>query len=146
MARSLNQVILLGNVGNDPESRTFGQRTVVNFSLATTESWKDKQTGEWKEQTQWHRCNAWSPIAENIKKYVKKGSRLLVQGKVKYESWEKDGVTQYSTKIEVRDFTLLDPKTATTESSPTAAAPPAGANADFEKFPEALDQDDDLPY
>lgn len=149
MPRSVNQVTLLGNVGNDPEIRRFGERSVVNFSLATSESWKDKTSGEWKESTQWHRVTAWSPLAETIEKYVKKGSRVYVQGKVKYEQWEnREGVKQYATKIEIRELVLLDAKTA----APAAAAPvrTAAESRDpksFDGFPEALEaEDDDLPF
>jgi len=154
MSRSLNQVTLLGNVGNDPEVKRFGQRAVANFSLATSESWKDKTTGEWKESTQWHRISVWSPIAEVVEKYVKKGSKVLVQGKVKYRSWQdRDGATRYSTEIEVREVILLDKKERVEDGAPVPQAN-AGKTAeqnrdpnDFKDFPEALDaEDDDLPF
>ena len=141
MPRSLNQVTLLGNTGNDPEVRRFGQRAVASFSLATSESWKDKTTGEWKEATQWHRVKAWSPVAETVEKYVKKGSRVLVQGKVKYEKWEdREGVERYATIIEIRELVLLDAKSA---SSP---APAAAAPQGFDEFPDALKDDDNIPF
>jgi len=138
--QALNDVTLLGYVGNDPEYRTFSGRLMVTFSLATGESWKDKATGEWKEETQWHRCIAWPFASDAMKRAeVKKGGRLLVKGKIKYESWEdKDGNTKHATKIEVRDVIVL--RAGKQDSAP--AKPESLAD-----FPKALEpQDDDLPF
>lgn len=151
MAKSVNQVTLLGYVGNDPEIKRFGERAVVSFSLATSESWKDKTTQEWKEKTQWHRVSAWSPLAEIIEKNVKKGSRIFCQGKVMYESWQdRDGNTKYATKIEIRDLVILDPKKDASGAVPGVADKPQPNNADpstFAGMPSAIDtEDDDLPF
>lgn len=101
----MNKVILLGNVGNDPEIKTFESGTMkASFPLATSEKWTDKE-GNKKEQTEWHNCEVWGKRAEVIEKYVKKGQKLLVEGKIKTEKWEdKDGNNRYTTKINVADF------------------------------------------
>jgi single-strand DNA-binding protein len=137
-------VTLLGYVGADPEARRFGERQVVNFSLATSESWKDKQTQEWKESTQWHRVSAWTPTAEIVLKHVAKGCRVLVKGKVKYSKWKgQDGAERTSTEIEIRELIVLEK--AKTEAPAAVAAPKKKES--FEDFPEALDgEDDDLPF
>jgi single-strand DNA-binding protein len=145
MAQSVNRVTLLGNVGNDPERKSFGERSVVNFSVATTEWWRDKKTQEWKSKTEWHRVCAWSPLAEQIMEKVKKGSRVYIEGKIKYEQWEdREGNKKFMTNIEAREFVVLDPKAAATATTPGSEA--KGDNTDFAKFPEALDEEDDLPY
>jgi single-strand DNA-binding protein len=146
MARSVNQVTLLGNVGNDPEIRRFGERAVANFSLATSESWKDKRTGEWQESTQWHRVTAWSPLAEIVEKWLKKGSKVYLQGKVKYEQWEKDGKMQYATKIEAREIVLLDAKQERSEPAPLHTAEQLRDPEHFKDLPTQLADKDDLPF
>lgn len=116
MSGSINKVILIGNCGKDPECRTMqdGKR-VANVSLATSESWKDKATGEKKEKTEWHRVVAFGQLAEVIEKYVKKGSKLYVCGSLQTRKWtDKDGAEKYSTEVVLQGFnselTLLDGK------------------------------------
>lgn len=103
----MNKVILLGNVGNDPEIKTFESGTMkASFPLATSEKWTDKE-GNKKENTEWHNCEVWGKRAEVIEKYVKKGQKLLVEGKIKTEKWEdKNGNQRYTTKINVTDFSF----------------------------------------
>lgn len=103
---SFNQVILIGNVGKDPEFRamTSGAR-VCSFSLATSERWKDKRTGERKEHTDWHNVVVFNENIQNvIEQYVEKGSKIMVQGQVKTRKWEKDGETRYTTEIVLQNF------------------------------------------
>jgi len=103
---SINKVTILGNVGNDPEIKTMqsGDR-VANFTLATSESWKDKATGEKKERTEWHRVVCFNqPLVNVIENYVKKGSKLYIEGAVETRSWEKDGQKVYTTEIVLRPF------------------------------------------
>ena len=104
-----NQATILGRLGKDPESRTLPNgRAVVNFSLATSERWKDKESGEQREATEWHNCTAYARPAEVIVQYVKKGDLLMVQGQLKTRKWtDKNGVDRYTTGIEVRDFKLM---------------------------------------
>lgn len=112
MAKSVNSVILLGNVGRDPESRYTPSGTqVTSLSLATTESYKDK-SGSWQDRTEWHNLVAFDKSAEIIGKYVKKGSRLYVRGSIRTNSWEdkQSGEKKYRTEIVVNDIILLDNK------------------------------------
>lgn len=117
MAGSVNKVILVGNLGKDPESRTFpsGDK-VVNFSIATSESWKDKASGERKERTEWHRIAVYNQGLINVcENYLKKGSKVYVEGQLETRKWtNKEGVEQYTTEIALRPFrselTMLDSK------------------------------------
>lgn len=106
MAGSLNKVTLIGNVGNDPEVRNLNSgNAVANLSLATSESWKDKQSGEKKEVTQWHRLVVWNDgLISVIEKYVKKGSKIYVEGQLQTRKYEKDGVDHYTTEVVLTGF------------------------------------------
>jgi len=96
---SYQKVILIGNVGNDPEIRDINNGTnLAKFSVATNKSWKDK-TGEWQEATQWHRVEAWRDLAEKVINKVQKGTELLIEGEIIYGSYEKDGQKVYTTSI-----------------------------------------------
>ena len=142
----LNNVQLIGNLGKDPEVRHINdERSVANFAIATTESWKDKN-GERKSKTEWHNCVAWSPLAGVIEKYAKKGQQVYVQGKLVNSSYEHDGVTKYKTEIEVKDFKLLGKKdSTTTESGTSQSVPSAPSNTPREaSSPDTLN--DDLPF
>lgn len=163
MSRSLNKVVLIGNLGNDPEVRsTTGGNRVATFSLATSRSWNDA-SGSKQEKTEWHRCVVWntksSQLADIVEKYVKKGDKLYVEGRIEYRQWQdKENQTRYSTEINVREMIMLGGGKGSGgdfdagESAPRhAAAPKAKAAAatgeDFEDFPNALaDEDDDLPF
>lgn len=164
MSRSLNKVTLIGNLGADPEVRsTTGGGRVATFSVATSRTWNN-QAGERQEKTEWHRCVVWntkvSQLADIVERYVRKGDKIYVEGRVEYRQWQdKDGQTRYSTEINVRELILLGgrpgaehngeggaatrPKAAATER----ARGGAGGGADFEDFPGALEhEDDDLPF
>jgi single-strand DNA-binding protein len=160
----LNKVTLIGNLGNDPEVRsTTGGNRVATFSLATSRSWNDAG-GAKQEKTEWHRCVVWntksSQLADIVEKYVKKGDKLYVEGRIEYRQWQdKDGQTRYSTEINVRELIMLgggrgggapdfdgEGGGARRASAPAKAKAPAGGE-DFEDFPNALqDEDDDLPF
>ena len=109
MARSVNKVILIGNLGQDPELRYTGSGTAVcNLRLATNESYKDAN-GEWVDKTEWHSVVAWARLAEICGEYLKKGSRVYFEGSLQTRSWDdKDGNTRYSTEIKARDMMMLD--------------------------------------
>lgn len=101
----------LGRLGKDPEVKTTTNgQTVCNFSIATSESWTDKASGEKKELVEWTACVAWGKQAETIGKYLKKGSQVWVEGPLQTRSWDKDGVKQYRTEVKVTDFTFVDSK------------------------------------
>lgn len=161
MSRSLNKVTLIGNLGSDPEVRSAtGGNRVANFSLATSRTWNDA-SGNKQEKTEWHRCVVWnsksSTLADVVERYVKKGDKLYVEGRIEYKQWQdKDGQTKYSTEINVRELIMLgSPRSGDGSMSraPAGAKAKAGAAAgtgggdDFEEFPGALqDEDDDLPF
>jgi len=107
----LNRVMLIGNLGKDPEIKYSQQGlAVVNFSIATSESWNDKTTGQKQEKTEWHRICAFGKQAETIEKYLSKGSKIYVEGRLQTRSWEKDGQKQYTTEILISSFQFLDGK------------------------------------
>ena len=117
-SRGVNKVILVGNLGNDPEVRYMPNgNAVANISLATSDSWKDKNTGEQQERTEWHRVVFFNRLAEIVEQYVKKGSKLYVEGRLQTRSWEQDGVKRYTTEIVASEMQMLDSR--------------GGAGADF---------------
>ena len=102
MARGINKVILIGNVGADPESRYLPNgNQVTNITLATTDSWKDKQSGQQQDRTEWHRVVFFGKIAEIAGQYLKKGSQCYIEGRIQTREWEKDGAKRYTTEIVV---------------------------------------------
>lgn len=109
---SVNKVFVLGNVGKEPETRTFANGdSVVNFSLATSDQWTDKASGEKKEASEWHNIVAYRKLADIAARIVKKGSKVFVEGKLKTRSWDKDGIKHYKTEIEASQLLVLDKKT-----------------------------------
>lgn len=100
MARGINKVILIGNAGGDPDVRYLPNgNAVANLTLATSDSWKDKQTGQLQERTEWHRVSFFGKIAEIVGQYIKKGSKLYIEGRLQTREWEKDGVKRYTTEV-----------------------------------------------
>lgn len=108
-SRGVNKVILVGNVGQDPETRYLPSGgAVTNLTLATSDVWKDKNTGENQERTEWHRVVFFQRLAEIVAEYVKKGSKLYVEGRLQTRSWEQDGVKRYTTEIVANEMQMLD--------------------------------------
>lgn len=104
----LNKAIIIGRLGRDPETNYLQSgNAVANFSVATSESWKDKNTGEKKEKTEWHRVVAWGRLAEICGEYLRKGSLVYIEGKIETREWEKDGEKKYTTEIIVREMKML---------------------------------------
>lgn len=96
----VNKAIIIGRLGKDPETNTTGSGSVVaTLSVATTDAWTDKQSGEKKEKTEWHRIVAWNRLGEICSQYLSKGSQVYVEGRLQTRSWDKDGVTRYTTEI-----------------------------------------------
>jgi single-strand DNA-binding protein len=109
MARGVNKVILIGNLGRDPELRYFPNGDAVcNVTIATSDSWADKQSGEKKEHTEWHNVVFRKKLAEVAGQYLKKGSKVYVEGSLRTRKYEKDGVDRYTTEIVVVDLQMLD--------------------------------------
>lgn len=109
MSKGINKVILVGNVGGDPTVRYMPSgAAVTNLTMATSESWKDKQTGQPQERTEWHKCVFYNRLAEIAGEYVRKGSKLYVEGSLRTRQWEQDGVKRYSTEIIVSEMQMLD--------------------------------------
>ena len=107
----VNKVILIGRLGKDPEVRNLDNGAVVaNFSIATSESYKDRTTGEKKEITEWHNIVLWRGLAEIAQKYLRKGDMVFIEGKLRTRSWEKEGVTRYTTEVVGDNMTMLTPK------------------------------------
>jgi single-strand DNA-binding protein len=140
MSKTVNKVLLLGNVGKDPEiASTNGGTLVAKLSLATSERFKDKQ-GEWQERTEWHNLVAYARGAEILRDYVKKGSKLFVEGRLTTRSWEdkESGKTIYRTEIVVGDISLLSgsdgsrANTSRTENSPQRDSRKDEATDDFD--------------
>jgi single-strand DNA-binding protein len=109
MARGINKVILVGNLGADPESRTTpGGLTVTNFNVATSDRRKDKQSGDWVEETEWHRVVLFDKLAETAREYLRKGSQVYLEGRLQTRKWQdKDGNDRYTTEIIGRDMQML---------------------------------------
>jgi single-strand DNA-binding protein len=109
MARGVNKVILIGNLGQDPESRTTpGGTTVTNIRIATSESWRDKQSGEMKEQTEWHTIVLWNRLGEIAAEYLKKGSQVYIEGRLRTRKWQdKTGNDRYSTEIVASEMQMM---------------------------------------
>ena len=123
MARgSINKVIIIGTLGRDPEMRYLPNgNAVVSMSLATDEGYKDKNTGQQVDKTEWHRVEAFGRLAEIIGEYLKKGSKCYVEGKLKTDEYEKDGIKRYSTKIVANEMTMLDAKQEGQQAQPSQA-------------------------
>ena len=107
----INKAIIVGNLGQDPEKKVSDNATVITtFSVATTEKWKDKNTGQTTEQTEWHRIVAFGRLAEICADYLRKGSKVYLEGRLQTRSWEKNGVKMYSTEIVAQEMKMLDSK------------------------------------
>ncbi len=109
MARGINKVILIGNLGQDPESRTTpGGAAVTNIRIATSESWRDKQTGEMKEQTEWHTVVLWNRLGEIAAQYLRKGSQVYIEGRLRTRKWQdKSGNDRYTTEIVASEMQMM---------------------------------------
>jgi single-strand DNA-binding protein len=152
MARGVNKAIIIGNLGNDPDMRyTAGGAAVANISIATAESWRDKESGEQQERTEWHRVVAFGRLAEIIGEYLRKGSQVYIEGRIQTRKWQdKEGQDRYTTEIVANELQMLGGKgggSANYESAPqpqqSAPAPQAAASS---KPTPADDFDDDIPF
>lgn len=133
----INKIILIGNLGKDPDIKTLqNDNKVANFSIAIYETYKDK-SGEKQTSTEWVNCVVWGKLASVVEKYLKKGSKVYIEGKLKTDSYEKDGQTRYSTKVNVFSLEMLGGKTDKSNNSQIS-----NTSAD----PQDLEPTDDLPF
>ena len=158
MARGVNKVILIGNLGKDPEVRYFPSGdAIANATIATTESWKDKQSGEQKEATEWHNVVFPGKLGEIAGKYLKKGSKVYVEGSLRTRKWQdKEGKDRYTTEIRVQDMQMLDGRPGGSGSAPMgdeprmsgapSRAPNRAAAAPAPGDVDAPFEDDDIPF
>ena len=126
MARSVNKVTLIGNLGSDPEMKALPSgNQVANLSIATTDSWRDKNSGEMQERTEWHRVVCFERLAEICGQYLRKGSRIYIEGSLRTRSWEQDGQKRYTTEIIGREMMMLDGRgdTDMTSQAPVQSRP-----------------------
>jgi single-strand DNA-binding protein len=144
----VNKVILVGRLGKDPEVRNLDSGVAVaNFTLATSESYKDKTTGEKKEVTEWHNIVLWRGLAEIAQRYLHKGDMVYVEGKLRSRSWEKDGVTRYTTEVVADNMTMLSTKPGGYSSSDVNSGSSGVERSAQESFRAPVDSStDDLPF
>ncbi|MFP5382968.1 MAG: single-stranded DNA-binding protein [Gammaproteobacteria bacterium] len=159
MAKGINKVILIGNLGKDPETRYMPSGgAVTNVTIATSESWKDKQSGQQQERTEWHRVVFFNKLAEIAGEYLKKGSKVYIEGALRTRSYDKDGQKHYTTEIVANEMQMLDGKGGSgspamdddhgfdqPESRPAPAAARPRPAAQQAPAP-AADFDDDIPF
>jgi single-strand DNA-binding protein len=160
MARGINKVILVGNLGADPETRyTPSGTAITTIRIATSESWKDKQTGEQQDRTEWHRVKFFGRLAEIASEYLKKGGQVYVEGRLRTDEYEKDGVKRYSTEIVADEMQMLGSKGGESGSSGGGgserrergpargpqSAPPRSAPASSPPVNDNFD-DDEIPF
>ena len=153
MARGINKVILIGNLGADPEVRYMPSGgAVANLRLATSESWKDRQTGEQQEKTEWHRVTLYGRLGEIAGEYLRKGSKVYIEGRLQTRKWQgQDGQDRYTTEIVANDLQMLDSRaggsapmgepSGSFPRQPTTDQATTGQNA-----PPADEFDDDIPF
>ena len=160
MARGVNKVILVGTCGQDPEVRYLPNgNAVTNLSLATSEQWTDKQTGQKVEKTEWHRVSMFGKVAEIAGEYLRKGSQVYIEGKLQTREWEKDGIKRYTTEIVVDmqgTMQLLGGRPQGDQAAPNNASPrpaqarpqssPQSQQAAPQPAPDYDSFDDDIPF
>jgi len=153
----LNKVMIIGNLGGDPEVRYMPSGDAcANFNVATSERWKDKQTGEQRERTEWHKIAFFGRIAEVCGEFLRKGSKVYVEGSLQTREWtDKEGVKRYTTEIKGREMKMLDKKpeggAAPRSSQPAnstgdSSSQPATAGESSGQAPHPDDFDDDIPF
>lgn len=144
----VNKVILVGRLGKDPEVRNLDNgAAVANFTIATSESYKDKTTGEKKEITEWHNIVLWRGLAEISQKYLHKGDMVYIEGKLRTRSWEKDGVTRYTTEIVADNMTMLNTGRGGASSGSSEYASRGNDRTAAQSYSAPADSgSDDLPF
>ena len=154
-SRGVNKVILVGNVGNDPEVRYMPNgNAVANISIATSDSWKDRNTGEQQERTEWHKVVFFNRLAEIVEQSVKKGTKLYLEGRLQTRSYEQDGVKKYYTEIVANEMQMLDSRAAAGANQefgdqsnvPSSPAQDSRQNSEQQASANFDNFDDDIPF
>jgi len=149
MARGINKVIIVGNLGRDPETRYLPSGgAVTNVSVATSTSWRDRDSGEQKERTEWHRIVFFNRLAEIASEYLKRGSKIYLEGELRTREWEREGQKHYTTEIVASEMQMLDSRGGMDGGAGNFGAPtsaPARAQDDVGP-PPSDDFDDDIPF
>lgn len=145
---SVNKVIVVGNLGRDPETKYMPNgEAVTNIAVATTESWKDKNTGEKKELTEWHRITFYRKLAEIAGQYLKKGSQVYVEGRLQTRKWtDKEGVERYTTEIVADTMQMLGGRQDGGSAAPASRGGTGGQTTSQRPAPSSSDMDDDIPF
>jgi len=140
----INKAILVGNLGRDPEIRyTASGMAVANFTIATSERWKDKTSGEMQERTEWHRIVAWGKLGEICGEYLSKGKQVYIEGRIQTRQWEdKDGNKRYTTEIVANEMKMLGSRDSGGEQRSTGPS----AIPEYSGPPLAEDKDDEIPF
>ena len=149
MARGINKVILIGNLGADPDVRyTASGAAVSNINLATTESWRDKESGEQQEKTEWHRVVFFGRLAEIVAEYLRKGSQVYVEGRLQTRKWQdKEGNDRYTTEIVANEMQMLGGRPGGGDYNQSASRPaPAATEKSGSAQQEGDFVDDDIPF
>ena len=149
MARGINKVILVGTLGADPDTRyTPSNAAVTNLSIATNESWKDKQSGEQIEKTEWHRVVMFNRLAEIASEYLRKGSQIYIEGKIQTRKWEdKEGKDRWTTEIVANEMQMLGARSSGGNSGAESRGEPATKSSSPASSPDSSDDfDDDIPF
>lgn len=147
-SRGVNKVILIGNLGDDPTIRyTQNSTAIANFSVATSEAWKDKQTGEQKELTEWHRCVTYRRLAEIIGEYTKKGSKVYLEGRLQTRKWQdQSGNDRYTTEIVVNELQMLDGRDGGQGCGQQQSRQASSQQPQQQNYSQNNDLDDSIPF
>ena len=145
---AVNKVILVGHLGRDPEVRyTPDGRAICNFTMATTDTWKDKNSGEKRERTEWHRIVAWRKLGELCGEYLSKGRQVYIEGRLQTRDWEdKDGNKRYTTEIIASRLNFLGSRADQASEARVSASSPEGSPQTAPKGEDLSDEDEDLPF
>ena len=143
----MNKAILIGNLGRDPEiSPTHSGVPIAKFSLATSEKWKDKSTGEMKKHTEWHHITAFGRLAEICEEYLSKGKQVCIEGRIQTSSWEKDGIIRYATEIIASNMKMLGSRGSERDCSPPKTLKTSSENLEGSGPSHSETEEDKIPF
>ena len=146
MARGINKVILVGNLGGDPEMRAMPNGNhVTNVSVATSKSWRDRESGEQRDRTEWHRIVFFNKLADIANQYLRKGSKVYIEGELRTQQWERDGQKHYTTEVVANEMQMLDSRGDMPPPDRSGGGQLGGSSDDFGP-PPSDDFNDDIPF